>query len=620
MRLLQWLRARAQIDGEPSVDRTRKDVVVPVYIGCGLFFLIYTAARMTQAFGAEETRVRWGRGLAAAGGGVVAAALLPVGVYVAASRRITRQLCEYPVAACTFGIVFADAGMMLMHDCDVSGFAVLVLDAMLVCDCGRTTAKAVIVCIALWLVVRGVLRTENVANDPCAEDIARFSMQYLLAVPLSCLDFIIVMVDYQITRGFAQSMREQSAMIEASIQVTELAAVSLSKYETGEARTLLEGAEGERLPDGLREALLQLVANLAQYRPYLPQSCLPADDSCDTDVALRELSLSEEVQSPDEPNDQSPGVPATVERDVQKGTPMSEESPQYSRSQSSGPWAIPHTPIAPEVRNKRVALLAVNTASFLDVGVAAVSPVLTARLVCFEVELFVGEVATERGVVDLVSGDHLFANFNASRLCTTASLGASRVSWSMTKTEGDAPRGRSARRTACVCGGTVLCGDIGTSELRRFMLVGGVVNTAHCLERVAARLGTVLLDERVAADADVAASFFKVLVERVVFPKRGPKPFLVWQLAGLRRSVSGPAEWMYELERQDSSPHDTWNERLEEWLRFGRPFEDSELESGAPLLDVSSLTREREQTRLVEAGVAGGTVSFGPPTLTLSTL
>eukprot|EP01065_Artemidia_motanka_P048446 TRINITY_DN7796_c0_g3_i3.p2 TRINITY_DN7796_c0_g3~~TRINITY_DN7796_c0_g3_i3.p2 ORF type:complete len:245 (+),score=28.25 TRINITY_DN7796_c0_g3_i3:76-735(+) len=106
-----------------------------------------------------------------------------------------------------------------------------------------------------------------------------------------------------------------------------------------------------------------------------------------------------------------------------------------------------------------------------------------------------------------------------------------------------------AHRTAAACSGGVLCGDFGTPDLRRFMVLGALLNTLINFERVSAQLGSVLVDECVGADADVGKHFFTALVERLCFAKRGEKPFLVWMVTGRRLAAGGNEEWMYELER-----------------------------------------------------------------------
>eukprot|EP01065_Artemidia_motanka_P048445 TRINITY_DN7796_c0_g3_i2.p2 TRINITY_DN7796_c0_g3~~TRINITY_DN7796_c0_g3_i2.p2 ORF type:complete len:211 (+),score=68.99 TRINITY_DN7796_c0_g3_i2:76-633(+) len=167
-----------------------------------------------------------------------------------------------------------------------------------------------------------------------------------------------------------------------------------------------------------------------------------------------------------------------------------------------------------------------------------------------------------------------------------------------------------AHRTAAACSGGVLCGDFGTPDLRRFMVLGALLNTLINFERVSAQLGSVLVDECVGADADVGKHFFTALVERLCFAKRGEKPFLVWMVTGRRLAAGGNEEWMYELERRLPNPHGTWNHKLHQWLHFGDPIGATELRLMDKPFDSAVPTRRRQQSHLREAGVTGVTVVF----------
>eukprot|EP01065_Artemidia_motanka_P042781 TRINITY_DN5791_c0_g1_i1.p1 TRINITY_DN5791_c0_g1~~TRINITY_DN5791_c0_g1_i1.p1 ORF type:complete len:579 (+),score=111.77 TRINITY_DN5791_c0_g1_i1:183-1919(+) len=516
-------------------------------------------------------------------------------VYMQKTRRVSAALCENSMVVLAVAVLVNDTAMVLLGHSSLIALNIIVLDTMLLCDCSAFATKMVVAMTILWIVGRAFLEREDFRD----EEPARFSSSYFLRAGYSVTtNGLVLLVDFWCTRGFASSMHEQRASIEAAIQLTEAAAVRLSRYETAETRELLGGPDGARLPEGLRAALLQLVQNLAIYRPYLPQSCLGGDDVGSSDRTAPSVSSEEE---------ESVGVVQAVRDRV--STRSRRWTDQRSASQLSGSDKVePRKNVAGDVKPRRVSLLAVNSKSFLRTVQMHQQAVQTA--VNSAVEAFVGEVAVERGVVDTVCGDHMFANFNASKLCTGHRSNACRVAWNMLKARSrQGARTDAAQRSAAVCSGSMLCGDLGTSDVRRFMLIGPAFNTLQCLERVAATLGGVLVDEIVGADSDVGSTFFSVLVERLVYRKRGAKPFLVWQLSDRRAAGSGPDEWMYELERQVPNPYEEWNKSLEQWLKFLTSVDAPQV---APAFaDRLAVTGQREQALLVEAAVVGSTVLVG---------
>eukprot|EP01065_Artemidia_motanka_P052396 TRINITY_DN9454_c1_g1_i1.p1 TRINITY_DN9454_c1_g1~~TRINITY_DN9454_c1_g1_i1.p1 ORF type:complete len:654 (+),score=152.01 TRINITY_DN9454_c1_g1_i1:47-1963(+) len=628
MGLTQWFQERAHVDGEPSVDRNRKDVVVPLYsyviMLTAPWSVGYLDAVLTLENGQDRNGVliSWLAGLSTLF--VFAASL----VYVLCTRRIPGALCEYSVTWAAFGIVIADFGMMLRGNPSFAPLIVLIADCLLLCDCSDRSSRTVVAAGAIWTAVRGVLVVEGFHGDDCYSVPTRGSMKYImsLAAEIAATVFVLVM-DFKITRGFARSMRSQKALVEASVEVSEVAAVMLSRYDTEATRRLLEGSDAAGLPEGLRAALLQLAANLSQYRPYLPQSCLPDDGGVRRDTSDRrssEKSGGSWRSGRSHKTETGDGPPAVSPRSQERGS--GESSSEGTRNHSNHSSHSLKQECAAKgasvslhaaAKHRNVSLVAVNSSSFMDVVSSGSTTDVTEHL-AVGVDTFVCEVAACRGVVDLASGDHLFASFNASRICTTHKVSAARVAWAMTAPAGGAapaelPVYRRTKRTACAGAGSALCGDFGTAELRRFMILGPVMSTSLCLERVAAQLGTVLVDEAVGGDADATSAYFMVLVERLQYAKRGARPFLVWQLAGQRQARSEPHEWMYELEQQEVNPHDQWNARLKEWLHFGRPLSP----------DVAAQRREagtvvtavRKQSILLEANVVGGTVAFcGPQT------
>eukprot|EP00665_Eupelagonemidae_sp_cell47_P012427 gene12427-biopygen9021 len=65
---------------------------------------------------------------------------------------------------------------------------------------------------------------------------------------------LVFIVDYVLTRGFANQMRNREAALETSIDAAEDVGVALAAYDTAAARALVDGDEGDALPPRLRRA------------------------------------------------------------------------------------------------------------------------------------------------------------------------------------------------------------------------------------------------------------------------------------------------------------------------------------------------------------------------------
>eukprot|EP01065_Artemidia_motanka_P006643 TRINITY_DN1325_c0_g1_i2.p1 TRINITY_DN1325_c0_g1~~TRINITY_DN1325_c0_g1_i2.p1 ORF type:complete len:791 (+),score=207.58 TRINITY_DN1325_c0_g1_i2:278-2374(+) len=137
----------------------------------------------------------------------------------------------------------------------------------------------------------------------------------------ACKDVVmtlcVFLCDFFLTRGFADQMRHQMAVVSDSIDVTEEIAQLLSMYEVEEGRALLEGEQGAKLPARLKGALHRLLSNLDQYRPYLP------------DVMLLREGVELSLSTNDPPGLGHKELPVTVcFTDIQSSTALWEMYPQ----------------------------------------------------------------------------------------------------------------------------------------------------------------------------------------------------------------------------------------------------------------------------------------------------
>lgn len=196
-----------------------------------------------------------------------------------------------------------------------------------------------------------------------------------------------------------------------------------------------------------------------------------------------------------------------------------------------------------------------------------------------EVEHFSLTAACCKGVIDLFQADHFFCNFNAQRPCSSHRLSSIDAAWNFTNRD---PGFIAANQlvpgtgfmqglaelpmsVACCCG-QALCGDFGSSSLRRYMCLGGVSSMVAATDRLAAAWGIqVQIDDFVHSDASVF--WCCRLLERCVYPKRGSeKPFMLWEVVSQKSKAAeemGSGEWMYQLSRTLDDPWDGFNSILQ---------------------------------------------------------
>ena len=109
------------------------------------------------------------------------------------------------------------------------------------------------------------------------------------------ISLIVLVVDFIATRGFAESAEREKAAMGRTIETVEAIAQLLAGYDVDTVAEMLQEAEAEgRLPAAMHEALRRLEQNLRAYRPYLPKSCLPAQqDDGEVDAVAHSTILSD---------------------------------------------------------------------------------------------------------------------------------------------------------------------------------------------------------------------------------------------------------------------------------------------------------------------------------------
>eukprot|EP00662_Eupelagonemidae_sp_cell21_P035793 gene35793-50741_t len=99
------------------------------------------------------------------------------------------------------------------------------------------------------------------ANPPCG--VAIFSVISDFSVMA-----MIFLLDFAMTRRFSSNLR-------GCVELAQTIAQCLARYDVATAELSLRSHDALRLPKDLRTAYEDLIANLLEYRPYLPDTILP---------------------------------------------------------------------------------------------------------------------------------------------------------------------------------------------------------------------------------------------------------------------------------------------------------------------------------------------------------
>eukprot|EP01062_Namystynia_karyoxenos_P028390 TRINITY_DN2151_c0_g1_i1.p1 TRINITY_DN2151_c0_g1~~TRINITY_DN2151_c0_g1_i1.p1 ORF type:complete len:665 (+),score=158.34 TRINITY_DN2151_c0_g1_i1:65-1996(+) len=597
-----WLIRRCSKEDEAPEDTARKRVLLPAafIVSFPVCFWIVLSLNTVVSGLDDELRHEWPLYFTALCCWQAACAIF-LG-YAWWTRTLPTWVCEIAAVVGAVGVCVFEAYTLSALGSSNWFLMIVILDLTLLIG-ARQWLISTMVAVALAMIAVGqILRVADVIHPPeWTTDFGAIAA----ATVVSCMIFI---VDYHCTKTFAYSMRQQKGIVEAAIRVSELTAISLSKYEVDEARRIVEGAEGCKLPEALRVAYGLLCRNLTTYKAYLPQSCLPREGGCNVEGG--DSSDHSESESPSSPvseqgrvdparqpgprrasqasgslhswgsyeSDISSGAVSCFQQvsEVRVGTQAHARLMEQLRREVTGAQTS-------EPRSKMLTLLAANRRGTLE---AAESGALQsvgelAAALAADVAAFVVDVKQCKGNVDLISGDHRFASFDAAYRCPDHRMAGLRCAWNLIE-GGHA----GFQHTAAVCCGTTYCGDFGSSEMKRFMIVGGLYCALLSLERIAAhRSIKVLIDNKVYQDASV--TWMCKQIDRVYHPKHLKGPFNVWSVVGCPAAQGKVDEWMYELEDREPNPYEMYNKIIASIIKG--QFGDAERLLGAELYPVGGM-------------------------------
>eukprot|EP01063_Lacrimia_lanifica_P015887 TRINITY_DN2253_c2_g1_i1.p1 TRINITY_DN2253_c2_g1~~TRINITY_DN2253_c2_g1_i1.p1 ORF type:complete len:642 (+),score=186.96 TRINITY_DN2253_c2_g1_i1:100-1926(+) len=538
----------------------------------------------------------------------IPAALVVLTVWLWCERRLSQAYLVSVVAVGALLIMYMDAQGAATKT-RWWPFFVIVLDALLVIDAPRGLTKAVVASAVLWLCVVEIeyatramrlfdlpssrsyaARKEpwcSCAEPPCAQ--GAVTIDTLINITGYLVVFIL---DFYLTRGFADAVTAEKEKVAAAVRAAEAIAGCLAGFDLATARASLAAAEGD-LPAELNASLRRLLANLASYRPFLPQSMV-AGNGGESGSGSEGASGSSHGGSHSQRSSWSSSPSASTGR----GRRNSERSSGTEHSAASTASSSAHAPLSrsaqrsfrgvESLKRKVVAVVQLtlggadleDSEAFRETHTAFLALVLSAA-------------TANRGIVDEFTGSSAQATFNAAR----AAVGPAGKAMGML-------RSLRGAATAVACSGAAALGAasvgvLGTQSLRRPVVLGQAPEAAVRLAEYAeaAKVGFVC-NANLFKEMQVQQAM-RVVMDRVHFEDRGGgrEVAVIYEILLRPGSVqeAAPDEWMYELQRSGAEEYEEFNEAGRRQL-LGEP------QSGSA----------KAWERAAAAGQAGRRWSFGP--------
>ena len=158
------------------------------------------------------------------------------------------------------------------------------------------------------------------------------------ATPVANCSYVLIL-DFVLTRMFAEGVETERAKVTASIEAANAIAERLARFDLEAAEEMLEarGSGVAGMPSGVRRALSQLLHNLRCYRPYIPNALFDElhelHDKMSTGTPSSQQSAGDNLSFSCSPRTrQAPGavngVAAIVFTDIVGSTTLWEQAPQ----------------------------------------------------------------------------------------------------------------------------------------------------------------------------------------------------------------------------------------------------------------------------------------------------
>ena len=354
------------------------------------------------------------------------------------------------------------------------------------------------------------------------------------AFGLAVTQLLVLVIDFTCTQGFASQVLEEKQLIVASIEASNAIATSLSRFDLILTTELLNDSQ---IPEGLKQAFMTLADNLKSYKPYLPQSCLPNEDS-DKDETRR-----------------------------------SDEETLAMSSASSIRGSTSVVRFHDEYRVRSATLLVANINNSLSVLDSS------NRLFCYMISVLVTnavEICSNcKGTIDMFLGDRVFANFGIGRFCVAHGPAALQASEQLSRKMKDVLEnqlfdGKKKVIPSLNIGlatGSIGCCDLGCDKMLRFSLIGPLSMWVSVVERTGSLLSIPLVVDK--QSSVILTEVGQTAEVRILFQSIEFKDelYVVFEVLPRDCLASGNDEWMYEMNAHASTKWKKFNHFGEAILR-----------------------------------------------------
>ena len=454
--------------------------------------------------------------------------------------QVTDRFLFWNSVVYCLSLILAEMDTSMMQETPAWPLFVLLVDVLIVCESPPDIVYMVVGTCCTWLValsVEGHFRfgmfdiewggnAQVYRREHCDCENLPCSIGLWATLGTISSQLCVFLVDFYCTRGFALSVLKEKTRILSSIETANLIAESLSRFDLDEAERLLEGAT---IPSDLKVAFEQILCNLRSYRPYLPQSCFP-ENSCDekTDTSLSEFDSKSKSGSKNSSKNGS-SHDATVDA-------------QLSIRRYFEPFCA--SLLVGNIRNSFQVLESSHKSfeSLISVLVSTSSDI----------------IREHRGTIDLFLGDRIFANFGRNRTHAPSCVDAASAMVQATSAIVGPYQEASSNELSVNFGlgsGKLYCGDLGSTTLMRYSVIGKLSVFVGVIERVSNLTGTSILAEEGIYRLVKHTAEVRVHLQTVLF---NDSTHLLYEIVPKAANIE-EAEWMYQLEQSGVGKWDAFN-------------------------------------------------------------
>ena len=331
-----------------------------------------------------------------------------------------------------------------------------------------------------------------------------------------------------------------SPLLKLGSEMASVAVMDLEAVDTGRAVSQLSEV------GMMQRSFVTMVANLVEYRNYMPQSVL-VNDSDKEVVSATESSHDMKSQSGMSRHSQS------------RATPSSAETMQNQKALLR----------VEGMKKKKVSLAHMNVVSWhAFCKKRKDAEVLSAH--AGVIEIILTAVQHNKGVCDTFSGDKMLATFNAFVPKPSHSVSCVKAAHEAATTVGDV----HTISYGCTTG-EARVGNMGCNGMKKVSILSQSMSWVVVLERWNKEYNLPgVIDRNVSREAE--GQVVLRCAGAVLYEKFSENAQTVFAVKGLCSSEN--EEWMYQLESASNNPHALWNEVFEHIIK-------QDFEKASSLLD-----------------------------------